>query len=575
MKMKLQGIAASQGIAIAKAVVWSKAVESSDEKQIRPEEVEQEVKRLEQSIEKSTKQLTEIHQQMLSNVGEEEANIMMAHLAFLQDPEFVGEMKRQIKDELLDATSAVQRVVKHFVQMFEAMENEYMRERATDIQDVGKRIINHLTGQTDDMHLQIKEPVIIVADDLTPSETVQLPRQFVLGIVTAKGGKTSHAAILSRSLEIPAVMGAGEEVLEKIQDQDQLIINGSTGEIWIQPDQATLKQYRKRLEQEELLKKELAKLRDLKAETTDGHRVKLKANLGRPTDIDSLLENSPDGIGLFRSEFLFMDRADLPSEEEQFAAYAEVIQKMNGKPVIIRTLDIGGDKHLPYLNLPEEMNPFLGWRAIRISLDQVDLFKTQLRAILRASVHGKALIMFPMISHVEQVQRAKEILEEVKQELQAKGVAFDPSVEVGIMIEIPSSCLIADELAKEVDFFSIGTNDLVQYTLAVDRMNEQIQHLYNYFHPAVLRLIKMVIDASHRHQIWTGMCGEMAGDPLATKLLLGLGLDEFSASANLLQVKKQIRSTSLADAKKVADHALTFATAEEVQQYLSQQSHNI
>ncbi|SFJ15709.1 phosphoenolpyruvate--protein phosphotransferase [Thermoflavimicrobium dichotomicum] len=568
--MKLQGIPASQGIAIAKAVVWSGNVESSEEVKIVADEVEREVQRLDQSIEKASEQINELYQQMLESVGEDKAAIMMAHLAFLQDPDFVGEMKRKIETELVDAATAVQQVVKHYVQIFEAMDNEYMRERATDIQDVGKRLIHLLTGRADDGRFQFDEPVIIVADDLAPSETVQLPREFVQGIITAKGGKTSHAAILSRSLGIPAVMGIEASLDGRIQTGDQLIMNGTTGEIWISPDQETLENYKKQLEQEKKRKKQLEQLRDLKAETTDGRQVKLKANLGRPQEVDAVVSSGADGIGLFRSEFLFMDREDLPSEEEQFEAYAEVVKKMDGKPVIIRTLDIGGDKHLPYLGLPEEMNPFLGWRAIRISLDRKDLFKTQLRAILRASAFGKAMIMFPMISHVEQVRQAKSILEEVKTELKQNGIAFDPNVEVGIMIEVPSACLIADALAKEVQFFSIGTNDLVQYTLAVDRMNERIQHLYNYFHPAVLRLIKMVIDASHRHQIWTGMCGEMAGDPLATELLLGLGLDEFSVSANILQIKERIRSTSFTEAKKVADHVLNLNTVEEVQQYLSQ-----
>jgi len=566
----IKGIPVSSGIGMAKALLLTSEPEQTVVKQIQPEQVAAETARLERSVEQAAAQLQELADKARAAAGEEQAAIMEAHQAFLADPSFVGEMKNRIAAQQIDAESAVRQVADEFVLIFEAMEDAYMRERAADIRDVGKRLVQNLRGGGGNTLASISEPVILVAEDLTPSDTIQMPREHVMGIVTVTGGATSHAAILARSLGVPAVMGVGEALFAQVKQGDHLIIDGSTGEILINPDQETEARYAALLEKEQERKRALNQIRDLTAKTTDGHEVSLMANIGGSEDVASLLEKGAEGIGLFRSEFLFMDREELPTEEEQFQAYVRVVQGMQGKPVIIRTLDVGGDKQLPYLDLPKEMNPFLGWRAIRISLDRHDLFKDQLRAILRASAFGKALIMFPMISHLEQVRQAKSVLEEAKQELRTAGVAFDEAIEVGVMIEVPAACLIADELAREVQFFSIGTNDLVQYTVAVDRMNEKISGLYDYFHPAVLRLMKMVIDASHRHGIWTGLCGEMAADPLATELLLGMGLDEYSTNENsLLEIKQRIRESSFAEAQQAAAEALAMATPADVRAYLS------
>jgi phosphotransferase system enzyme I (PtsI) len=450
-----------------------------------------------------------------------------------------------------------------------------MKERAADIKDVGERIVKNILGISTDSFI-FSEKVIIIAKDLTPSDTAQMDKDKVLAFATDMGGRTSHTAIMARSLEIPAVVGL-VNITDKVQDGDLVVIDGNKGVVYINPDKSILKEYETSKRAYLEYRKQLKELKDLPAETRDKlRRVELSANIGTPRDVKGALENGAEGVGLYRTEFLYMDREALPTEEEQFEAYREVIEKMAPRPIIIRTLDIGGDKKLSYLDMPEELNPFMGWRAIRMCLDRPEILKTQLRAILRASVYGNAKIMYPMVSGSEEVRRANTILNEAKQELKAENISFDENLEVGIMVEIPSAAVTADILAKEVDFFSIGTNDLIQYTIAVDRMNEHISHLYEPLHPAVLRLIRNVIDASHKAGKWTGMCGEMAGDTSATAVLLGMGLDEFSMSASSIpQVKKIIRSLTYEQAKQIAQKALSMDKPEEIRDMVEHEMEKI
>ncbi|MED4755522.1 phosphoenolpyruvate--protein phosphotransferase [Brevibacillus choshinensis] len=565
----VKGIPVSAGIAIAPIVRLSQDQPIVQEVAISSSDIRQEQSRLAHSIELARDQLEQLRQQTEDTLGSEKAAILSAHLAFLDDPAFAGEMNSVIESQLLSASAAVQQVSDQFISLFESMDDAYMRERADDIRDVSRRIIRNLSGNEQSVSFP-EEPFILVAVDVTPSETLQLPIQHVRGIATVKGGATSHAAILARSLGIPAVMGVGEQLLFEVEYGTMLILDGTSGELFPDPDGEALTRYQEKAALEQIQRQAYEAMKDLPSETLDGHRVHLMANMAVPEEADALVASGVEGIGLFRSEFLFMDRSTLPDEEEQFQAYKRVAIAFGEKPVIIRTLDVGGDKHLPALDLDQEENPFLGFRAIRISLARPELFRVQLRALLRASAYGHLLIMFPMISHLEQLREAKIILEETKTELRAEDVAFDENIAIGMMMEIPGACLQADAFAKEVQFFSIGTNDLVQYTLAVDRMNAHIADLYSYYHPAVLRLISHVIDASHRAGIWTGLCGEMAGDPLATELLLGMGLDEFSGAASVMpKVKERIRATTREQAKCTADHALTLSTVEDVVSFLN------
>ncbi|MGG4497465.1 phosphoenolpyruvate--protein phosphotransferase [Brevibacillus reuszeri] len=564
----LTGIPVSSGISIAPAVHLTHAQPIAQPLIDTPVNTTRELELFHQSVERTREQLEQLREQTNKQLGPEKAAILSAHLAFLEDPAFVGEMQTQIKSQSASAAAAVQQVADQFISLFESMDDDYMRERADDIRDVSRRLVRNLSGEDASVSFP-EEPFILVAGDITPSETLQLPIQNVRGIVTAKGGSTSHAAILARSLGIPAIMGVGEQLLVEVESGRLLILDGTTGKLYVEPDSDTLSRYQEKAALETAERKAYAAMKDLPAETLDGHRVHLLANMAVPEETDALVESGIEGIGLFRSEFLFMDRSSLPDEEEQFQAYKRVAAAFGDKPVIIRTLDVGGDKHLPALALAQEENPFLGFRAIRISLARPALFQVQLRALLRASAFGRLLIMFPMISHLEQLRGAKAMLEQAKAELRSEGISFDEDIAVGMMMEIPGACLQADAFAKEVQFFSIGTNDLVQYTLAVDRINAEIADLYSYYHPAVLRLISSVIDASHRAGIWTGLCGEMAGDPLATQLLLGLGLDEFSGAASVMpKVKERIRQATLEQAKQLAEHALTLSTVEDVVQFV-------
>lgn len=549
-----RGIKASPGIAIGRVCLLIKELEI--EKWMVADK-KKEIKRLETAIEKSQTQLEHIKNNAISKMGESTAAIFEAHIMMLNDPEFIPEIKSVVINEGINSEHAVFSVVEKYGAIFDSMEDPYLKERAADIRDVGDRIIANLMGRVTGLN-DLREDSVIVAKDLTPSDTAQMDKDKVRGFLTDEGGKTSHSAIMARTLEIPAVVGLGD-ITSKVKDGDTIIVDGNEGIAYINPDDDTLNEYKIKKENYEDYKQKLESLIDLPAKTPDGRKVHLEANIGTPEDIDGVLKNGAEGIGLFRTEFLYMNRDSLPTEDEQFEAYKKVASALKGKNVTIRTLDIGGDKELGYLGMEKEENPFLGWRAIRFCLDRTDIFKTQLRAILRASLYGKISIMYPMISDIKEVRRANTILNEVKKELDLERIEYDKNIEVGIMIEIPSAAMMADILAKEVDFFSIGTNDLTQYSLAVDRGNRNVKDYYNYFNIGVLRLIKNCIDESHKNGIYTAMCGEMAGDTEATKILLGLGLDAFSMSASSIpMVKDIVRNTKMEDAKIIAQEAIRY-----------------
>lgn len=565
---RLTGIAASDGIAIAKAYRFVQPDLSFAKTTVHDIEAEQ--KRLAAALAKAEQELIVIRQQTLEKFSAEEAAIFEAHLLVVHDPELIGPINQKIADEAVNAEYALHEVTSMFVALFEGMDDEYMSARASDIKDVTNRILAHLLGVHIPNPSNINEQVIIVANDLTPSETAQLDRNYVLGFITDIGGRTSHSAIMARSLEIPAVVGAGVATTT-IQDGDTIIVDGLTGQVLVNPSADVIADYQEKAQKYRVQQAEWSTLVNEQTVSKDGVHVELAANIGSPNDLDGVLRHGAEGIGLYRTEFLYMGRENLPSEEEQFTAYKTVLEGMKGKPVVIRTLDIGGDKHLPYLPLQEEMNPFLGHRAIRLCLDQQELFRTQLRALLRASVYGNLKIMFPMIATIQEFRAAKAILLEEKEKLIAGGIAVGSSIEVGMMVEIPSTAVMADIFAKEVDFFSIGTNDLIQYTMAADRMNEKVSYLYQPYNPAILRLIQMVIKAAHQEQKWVGMCGEMAGDEHAVPLLLGLGLDEFSMSAtSILKTRALLKQLSVPEMQTLATEALQLATAEEVLEKVKQ-----
>jgi phosphotransferase system enzyme I (PtsI) len=571
MTKTIQGIAASGGIAIAKAyrletpnlVVEKKAVSDP----------QAEVARFEAAVAKAKEELEIIKQHALQQLGEDKAAIFAAHLLVLNDPELLNPIKEKIETERVNAEYALNETATMFVSMFEAMDNEYMKERAADIRDVTKRVLAHLLGVTISNPSLISEEVVIIAEDLTPSDTAQLNRQYVKGFATDIGGRTSHSAIMARSMEIPAVVGT-KQVTTEVQNGDVVIIDGLDGHVIVNPSEDVLAQYEEKRARYEAQRAEWAKLVHEKTVTSDGYHVELAANIGTPDDVKGVLENGAEGIGLYRTEFLYMGRSELPTEEEQFEAYKTVLERMEGKPVVVRTLDIGGDKELPYLDLPKEMNPFLGFRAIRLCLEMQDMFRTQLRALLRASVYGNLKIMFPMIATLDEFRQAKAILLEEKEKLQREGVPVADDIEVGMMVEIPAAAVLADQFAKEVDFFSIGTNDLIQYTMAADRMNERVSYLYQPYNPAILRLISNVIDAAHKEGKWAGMCGEMAGDAIAIPILLGLGLDEFSMSAtSILRARSQMKKLSKEEAARFKETLLSMSTAEEVVSFVKQTFH--
>lgn len=564
----ITGIPASPGIVFGKALVLKEEKIVLDTQKISEDQVEAEVACFYAGREAAVEQLNSIHQRALKSLGEEKAAIFEGHLMILEDEELEEEIIDYLRSNKVNASVAASKIIDQQVEMLSEIDDEYLKERAGDIRDIGNRLIKNILG----MHIvdlgDITEESILVAYDLTPSETAQLNLEKVLGFITDIGGRTSHTSIMARSLELPAIVGTNN-VTARVNTGDYLILDAVNNRVYVNPTQAEideLKTLEAKLAEE---KAELAKLKDLPAVTLDDHKVDVVANIGTIRDCEGAHRNGAEGVGLYRTEFLFMDRDQLPSEEEQFIAYKEVVEAMEGRLVVLRTMDIGGDKELPYLNLPKEMNPFLGWRAVRIALDRREILHAQLRAVLRASAFGKLAVMFPMIISVEEIRELKSVLETLKAELRAEGKAFDENIQVGVMVETPSAAVNAKFLAKEVDFFSIGTNDLTQYTLAVDRGNELISHLYNPMSPSVLGLIKQVIDASHAEGKWTGMCGELAGDERATLLLLGMGLDEFSMSAiSVPRIKKLIRHVNYQEVKALADEALQKPTATEIEQLI-------
>ncbi|MFH1691431.1 MAG: phosphoenolpyruvate--protein phosphotransferase [Candidatus Omnitrophota bacterium] len=564
----LKGIPASPGIVIGKAYIYGKEDLGVEKLDITEGQVPLEISRFEDALIQTRQEIIALQRKIAQEMGVEHGEVFDAHLLVLEDRMLIEEVISRVKKEKFCVEYIFWEVLKRYASVFSRIEDEYLKERISDINDVGRRILRNLLGKKRKGLADLEEEVIVVAHDLSPSDTATMHKQKVVGFVTDIGGKTSHTAIMAKSLEIPAVVGL-EEGTQKIKNGDKIILVGAAGLVIVSPSQETLEKYEVQGAKIRDLTETLVFIKDLPAQTTDGKSVTLEANIEFPEEIPSVLQHGADGIGLYRTEYFYMNRKDLPVEEEQYEAYKNLALSFDKKPVIVRTLDLGGDKFISQFNLPKEMSPFMGWRAIRFCLARPDVFKTQLRAILRAAVHGNLKVMFPMITGIEELRQAKIILEEAKNELKNSGVEYRPDLPVGVMVEVPSAALTSDVLAKEVSFFSIGTNDLIQYALAVDRTNEKIAYLYDPTHPAVLRLIKTIIDAGHNARIPVGMCGEMSGEPALAILLLGLGLDEFSMpSASILEIKNVIRSVSFEQAKEIAKEALSLITGAEVEQFL-------
>ena len=563
----MKGLGVSPGIGIGKAFIIDKGPINIIKNYVN--DAEKELDRLMTAFETAKEQLKELYISSIDELGEKEAQIFKSHEMMLEDDTFISDVENRIKEEGVNAEFALNETSNVYIEMFQNIEDEYLRERSEDIKDVMNRVIRILMGITSIDFSHLEENSIIVAKDLTPSDTAQIDRTKVAAMITEMGGKTSHAAIIARIMGIPTVVGLNN-IIDKIKAGDTVICDGRTGKVLINPNAKQLFHFNKKKNKEDEIKNELRNQIGLPSVTKDGFKVSLSANIGTPNDVDMVLENDAEGIGLFRSEFIFMNRDHQPTEDEQFEQYKEVLTKMGDKPVIIRTLDIGGDKNVPYIDIPKEMNPFLGYRAIRLCLGNVEVFRTQLRAILRASVYGNVKIMIPMISTMKELKDSKKILQQAKDELQKEGIKFKNDIEIGTMIEIPSAAIISDLLAKEVDFFSIGTNDLIQYTMAVDRMNSKLSYLYSQYHPALLRLIKGIIDNAHNAGIWVGMCGEAAGDPKLIPVLVGMGLDEFSMNApSILRARYIVRNLNKEDMQKIARNTLDMENALEVEEYLS------
>lgn len=565
----LKGIPAAGGIAIGPVYILGREDMDVPKRTIPDTEIAAEIVRFEEALIQTHKELVVLQKKVSQELNQEQAQIFDAHLLVLEDRMLIEEVISRVKRECFNVEYIFNEVLKKYISVFSRMEDEYLRERIADIGDVGKRVLRVLLGRKKKSLSEFTEEVIVVAHDLSPSDTAAMHRKNVMGFITDIGGKTSHTAIMAKSFGIPAVVGV-EVATFKIKEGDIIAIDGTAGIVVINPDEKTIEQYNEAKEKIVAQDKLFDSLKSLPAKTKDGRLVELVANIELPEEIPFVIEHGAEGIGLYRTEYFYMNRKDLPTEDEQFEAYKLVAQKMAPYPVIIRTLDLGGDKFISQFQVPQDMLPFLGWRAIRFCLARPDVFKVQLRALLRASVHGKIKMMYPMISGVEEMRQANQVVEEVKEDLRSKNVPFDNDIEIGAMIEVPSAAVTADLIAKEADFFSVGTNDLIQYSLAVDRTNEKVAYLYEPAHPAVLRLINKIIDDGHRNNIWVGMCGEMSGDPMFALILLGMGLDEFSMpSKNILQIKHLVRSVTTEQAKAVATAALSFSTAKEVEEYSS------
>lgn len=561
-----RGTAASPGIAIGRVLKYFNQRIDVEGRRIEIHETEEELNKFNNAVEAHKQHLMDIREKTRKEVGEDEARIFDAHLLILEDPAFRESVEEKIKGQRCTASKAVKSAVEELIYIFKSIKDDYIKERFSDIEDVGKGVLKKILNIRDVSLGDLGDNIIIVAEELTPSDTIRMDKSKIVGFALDTGGKTSHISIMAKSLEIPAVVGVNG-LSGAVSNNDMIIVDGDKGVVLINPSEDQLEYYSEKLRDYQNQRLELKKIKTLPSRTADGVEIEIAANIGTPGEVNNALEHGAQGVGLYRTEFLFMNRDSFPTEEEQFEAYKKVAEKMSPGPVIIRTLDIGADKQLSYMELPKEMNPFLGWRAIRICLERKEILKTQLRAILRASVYGNLKIMYPMISRLKEVREANTVLKEVMEGLRKEKIPFDQNIQVGIMIEVPSAAIIADILIREVDFFSIGTNDLTQYMLAIDRMNEKVSKLYTPMHPSVLRIIKKVIDAAHAAGKWAGMCGEMAGDPKAAVILVGMGIDELSMNpSSILKVKRLLRQISFTDAKKLADRTLALGTTAEIEE---------
>lgn len=560
--MNFKGYGVSPGIAIGNIVIKKSFEYEITDKSVDSVKIAK--KEFENILEKCRKDTKKLYEKMLKNSGKKEAQIFQAHLMILKDPEFIDKVISEIETSKKNIAFCLNKVSNEFITMFENMDDEYLKQRALDIKDIKERLLKIIFGYKEIENLE-KENQIIVAKELTPSDTAKLDLEKVKGFITETGGETSHTAIMAKSLELPAIVGV-KDIIKNIENDKKIILDASTGEIIIDPTKKIINEYQLRKEKLKDFRNKLKEYKSQPTKTKDGKLIELASNIGTFKDVEGCIKYGSEGIGLFRTEFLYMNSSDFPTEQEQFEIYKKVAKKMKNKPIIIRTMDIGGDKELSYFDFPEEMNPFLGYRAIRMCLDKKDLFKIQLRAILRASYYGNIKIMFPMISNLEELKEAKKVVDSVKIELNKEDIKFDNNLEIGMMIEVPSAAIISDILAKYVDFFSIGTNDLIQYTVAVDRMNENLKDLYNPLNPAILRLINMVIKNGHKNDIWVGMCGEVAGNSDIIPILLGMGLDEFSMSSiNILKSRYLINNLSYKDMKNYSEEILNCETIKEIE----------